>query len=326
MKYTIVVDKQPRANPSSEIRKYTIEIDELLQQGDVFDELIIARTEDYVIRRLYMTPYYVVSVLAEEVREDIPDINIELFDGVNYIYLENEEGNYITAEYIMSNDFTETYVTEAQMNSAISITSQDILLSVNEKLLSDYSTTAETQAMIKVSSDNITSKVSSIETIANTNENNITNINKNLSNLDTTTKNLTNNVKTIETRTSSLEQTVEGFDFNIVSEIQQQLANGTVTSNEVKTTSVTIDQDGIKVAKSDSEMQSLFDNEGLYVNKGEIDKSDDKNNILTVDKDGVVTENLYVRTYATLGYHRFEGYIENGEHRTGVFYQGGVES
>lgn len=297
MKYTIVVDKEPRTNPSSEIRKYTIEIAELLQQGEIYDELIITKTETYVIRRLSVTPYYVVNILPEPIRENLTQVNIELFKGINYIYLENQEGNYITAEYIMDNEFTQTYVTEAEMTAAINI-----------------------------SANNIVSRVSSVETIASTNENNITNLNKNLGDLQNTTNGLTSNVQTIETRTTTLEQTIKSFDFNIVSQIQKQLADGTVTSNEVKTTSVTIDQDGIKVAKSDSEMQSLFDNEGLYVNKGNIDKSEDKNNILTVDKDGVVTENLYVRTYATLGYHRFEGYIENGEHRTGVFYQGGVES
>ena len=124
---------------------------------------------------------------------------------------------------------------------------------------------------------------------------------------------------------TDLKQTVDGFDFTIVDRIQQQIANGEITSNVVKTTTVAIDADGIKVAKSGSEMQSLLDNEGFYVNKGNIDKTETKNNILTVDKDGVVTENLYVRTYLTAGYHRTEGYIENGKKRTGVFYQGGVD-
>lgn len=326
MKYTIVVDKRPRTNPSSQIKRYTIEIDELLQQGDVYDELIITRTEDYVIRRLYMTPYYVVSVLAEEVREDIPNINIELFDGVNYIYLENEEGNYITAEYIMSNDFTETYVTEAQMNSAISITSQDILLSVNEKLLSDYSTTAETQAMIKVSSDNITSEVSSISTQVGTNTSNISNLNgENTSRkneIDTLKGELANLEKTTTKQYTEINQSYNNIEF-VVGTIQSGINDG-VTKVDTKT-GIVIDQAGIHVYKDNDEMQSLLNNKGLYVNKGDIDETG-KNNVLTVDKDGVVTENLYVRTYATLGYHRFEGYIENGEHRTGVFYQGGVES
>ena len=131
------------------------------------------------------------------------------------------------------------------------------------------------------------------------------------------------NTASLEKKYTSLSETVEGFDFNVVKDIQEKIENGDIKSNIVETTTVRIDADGLHTKKSGSQMQSLLDNEGVYVNNGDIDKTATKNNTLTVDKDGVVTENLYVRTYATLGYHRTEGFSENGELRTGVFYQGG---
>lgn len=123
---------------------------------------------------------------------------------------------------------------------------------------------------------------------------------------------------------TDLKQTVDGFKFTTTSEVQEKLSNGDLKVELVKTTIVTIDNDGVSVEKDDSQMKSLLDNEGLYVNKGIIDKQG--NNTLKADINGVETENLYVRTYATLGNHRFEGYIDgNGKKRTGLFYQGGAE-
>lgn len=123
---------------------------------------------------------------------------------------------------------------------------------------------------------------------------------------------------------TDLKQTVDGFKFTTTSEVQEKLSNGDLKVELVKTTIVTIDNNGVSVEKDDSQMKSLLDNEGLYVNKGIINKQG--NNTLKADINGVETENLYVRTYATLGNHRFEGYIdENGKKRTGLFYQGGAE-
>lgn len=159
MQYKIIVDKQPRDNPSTEKREYIIDIEELRAKGNVYDSLIITLKEDYVMRRLSLSEYGILSELKEPVKEELKDINIKLFEGDNYIYLLDMQGNKMVAAYIIKNDFTDTYVTINQMNSAITQTAGKIELSVNQKL-EGYSTTEEMNSAIKVSADSITSTVS----------------------------------------------------------------------------------------------------------------------------------------------------------------------
>lgn len=165
MKYKIIVDKQPKTNPSSEKKTYEIDIEELRYKGDVHDSLIITKEEDYVIRRLSLSKYQVLSVLKTPKKELLKDINIELFEGDNYIYLADMTGNYFYAEYLIKNQFNDLYVIHSEMESAITQTAQEIDLSVSQKL-EGYSTKEETEAAIKVLSDSITSEVKGVKEIA----------------------------------------------------------------------------------------------------------------------------------------------------------------
>lgn len=159
MKYKIIVDKQSRTNPSSEKREYEIDIEELRYKGNVYDSLIITKDEDYVIRRLHLSEYQVLTVLDEPIKEPLQDINIELFEGDNYIYLIDMAGNKFYAEYLVKNDLTDTFVSKAELNTAINQTSKEIELSVIQKL-ENYSTTEETKSLIKLLSDAISLEVS----------------------------------------------------------------------------------------------------------------------------------------------------------------------
>lgn len=159
MKYKIIVDKQSRQNPSNEKKEYTVDIEELRVKGDIYDSLIITKDEDYVIRRLSLSEYNVLSVLDEPIKEDLPDLNIELFEGDNYIYLIDMQGNKFYAEYIVKNDFTDMYVTKNEMNSSISQSAQNIELAVNQKL-EGYSTTQEMNTKIELTAQGINSEVS----------------------------------------------------------------------------------------------------------------------------------------------------------------------
>lgn len=142
MQYKIIVDKQPSSNPSSEKKEYIIDIEELRVKGDVYDSIVITKDEDYVMRRLSLSEYGVLSVLEEEIKEPLLDINIELFEGDNYIYLIDMQGNKFYAEYLIKNDFNDIYATKDEMTSAITQTAQSIELSVNQKL-TGYATTDE---------------------------------------------------------------------------------------------------------------------------------------------------------------------------------------
>lgn len=159
MKYKIIVDKQSRTNPSSEKREYEIDIDELRCKGNVRDTLVITKGEDYVMRRLELTPYFVLKELEEPIKQVIPDINIELFEGDNYIYLIDMAGNKFYAEYIIKNEFNDVYATKAEMNSAINQTAREVVISVDEKL-TEYSKTEEMQSIIQALSSQIMLEVS----------------------------------------------------------------------------------------------------------------------------------------------------------------------
>lgn len=158
MQYKIIVDKQSRTNPSADKKEYLIDIEELRSNGNVSDSLKINKDEAYVIRRLKLTKYHVLEELAVETKEVIPDLKIELFEGNNYIYLIDMTGNKFYAEYLINNDFNDTFVTQNEMNTAINQSATEIELTVNQKL-TEYSTTEEMNAAIKVSADNISSEV-----------------------------------------------------------------------------------------------------------------------------------------------------------------------
>lgn len=159
MQYKIIVDKQPSSNPSDERKEYTIDIEELRVKGSVYDSINITPDRTYVTRRLTLSEYGVLSELVPSQEEDLGDLNIELFEGDNYIYLYEMTGNRFCAEYVVKNDFTDDFATKNEMNSAITQTAQNIELSVNQKL-TGYSTTEQMNAAIKLSASSITSTVS----------------------------------------------------------------------------------------------------------------------------------------------------------------------
>lgn len=161
MKYKIIVDKQPRTNPSVEKREYEIDVAELCCKGNICDTLVITKDEDYIIRRLHLSDLHVLSILPEPVKEPLQDINIKLFEGDNYIYLLDMVGNKFYAEYLVKNDFTDMYVTVNQMNSAINETAGQIEISVTQKL-TEYATSEELEGAVTTLNSTITTKADEI--------------------------------------------------------------------------------------------------------------------------------------------------------------------
>ena len=158
MQYKIIVDKQPSSNPSSEKKEYIINIEELRIKGNVYDSLNIEMDRTYVTRRLSLSEYGVLSVLNEPIIQELTDVDIKLFEGDNYIYLMDMQGNKFYAEYLIKNDFNDIYATKNEMNSSISQTAQSIELSVNQKL-EGYSTKEEMNSSISQTAQSITSTV-----------------------------------------------------------------------------------------------------------------------------------------------------------------------
>lgn len=159
MKYKIIVDKQSRTNPSSEKKQYEIDIEELRIKDNIYDSLIVTKDESYVMRRLSLSELNVLSVLENEVKEPLEDLNIELFEGDNYIYLIDMAGNRFYAEYLIKNDFNDIYITKNEMGSVINQTAQQLEFAVTQKL-SSYTTTKEMEAFIDIKVNKIKQEVS----------------------------------------------------------------------------------------------------------------------------------------------------------------------
>lgn len=134
MKYILCVDTQPQLNPSENIRKYTIEIEELRKKDDTFDTLVINNEGQIIVTRRIGILDGKTYKLDEEVTEELYNIDIELFNGVNYVYLENITGLLMTLDYVLTNDTFDSYPTMIQMNSAITQTASSIEISVNAQI------------------------------------------------------------------------------------------------------------------------------------------------------------------------------------------------
>lgn len=95
-------------------------------------------------------------------------------------------------------------------------------------------------------------------------------------------------------------------------EIEKELSNG--VDKVSTTTGVTVDDKGLTVDKSTSEMKTTISEDGMQVFK-----NDDA--VLTANHNGVDAANLHATTYLIVGKNsRFEDY---GDNRTGCFWIGG---
>ena len=239
MQYKIIVDKQPSSNPSSEKKEYVIDIEELRVKGDVYDSLNIELNRTYVTRRLSLSEYGVLSVLDEPVIEELTEVNIELFEGDNYIYLIDMQGNKFYAEYLIKNDFNDIYATKNEMNSAITQTAESIELSVNQKLTS-YATTDDLEEQVTELNSTITQTAQEInlEVSKKVNDEELTGANITLRINEDTSE------ATIDADKISLEGkqiNLTGDNINITSTNFSVDKNGNMSCNSAKLKDLTID-------------------------------------------------------------------------------------
>lgn len=177
------------------------------------------------MRRLSLSDLNVLSVLPEPIKQPIPDINIELFEGDNYIYLVDMTGNKFYAEYLINNDFNNTFATRGEMNSAINQTAQSIELSVNQKF-EGYSTTEEMNAAINVKANEINSSVNSkLEDYSTTTEMNSA-INQKANEITSTVSESYATKSELTTAKSEIKQTTD----NISTEVSKKVGNNEVIS------------------------------------------------------------------------------------------------
>ena len=113
--------------------------------------------------------------------------------------------------------------------------------------------------------------------------------------------------------TNKVNATMTAEDVKL--EIQSEIANGV---DKVTTkTGFTLNDEGLTVSKTGSEMTTKIDEDGMTVYR-------DNEEMLNANNEGVIAYNLHAKTYLIVGESsRFEDYEKDGETRTGCFWIGG---
>lgn len=221
---------------------------------------------------------YFIGVLTEPYEVDLGDINIPLFEGINNVSLIQDLETTTSIRYLRETPLSGDSLLKQQLDAT-----NDGLSDINNQ------------------------------------------VNQNTSDINNTNVNLNNNYynkNQIDVINSSTSQELTQIKNSVETKVTAEDLN--IAIAEIKTTGVTsvttetgytFDKDGLKIQKSDSEMSSQLDNDGLVVKR-------DETEVLTVRSQGVETENLTVRTYFTIGDNTR---VENYKGGTGFFYVGGAD-
>lgn len=129
----LVVDKT--RNLSDEARIIELPVKNLYAKDDVYDEFVVEKNRAKLIHRLILNQGEL-QPSQQEFVEDLGEVDIQLFEGDNYIYLYSliNDGAIYEIDYTIPSEFTDTFATEVYVNSSIEQTANQILLQVNEKV------------------------------------------------------------------------------------------------------------------------------------------------------------------------------------------------
>ena len=144
-KYTIVVDRNPRDNPSEEKREYEIILEEPLRSlGSICDEIIISYTEIKLIRRLELKNNKL-FVLETPIETTLESKVITFLEGSNYVYIKETIQFDMNLEYLTNIEMNKYFCTKLELKSEIKQTAEEISLEVARKVDEDEFGTKITQ-------------------------------------------------------------------------------------------------------------------------------------------------------------------------------------
>ncbi len=180
---TLVIDTEWRTKPTPNARKFNYVIEPMHKYNDICDQFIIERNNDKCIVKIlrYVDKngdvYTTFNTPKEEILEK--NIDIELFKGKNYVYLEEYQNWNMNLVYINGTNINDYYASKVEMKTEIEQTDEYIRQTATktmedvEKKLEDYPTNEdldyyaskiEMQSEIEQSAEKITSQVT--ETVA----------------------------------------------------------------------------------------------------------------------------------------------------------------
>lgn len=194
-----------------------------------------------------------------------------------------------------------------------------------EMVASETQSNKSNIAALRMNTDSISASVSSVEERTGTLEGDVAANKSNIAAIRLDTESISASVSSIEERTNNavsginddittltkkVNATITSEDVNI--QIQSALSNG--VESITTETGYTFNNEGLTVAKSDSEMKTTISDDGMKVFKN-------NEAVLVANNVGVDAVNLSATTYLIIGTNsRFENY---GTDRTGCFWIGG---
>lgn len=146
--FTLISDKQNRTSMSADAQTIDVILSEPLRSlNDVYDELNIVNGKTTVIRRIGIDENLNLYELDNEIVENLQDISLKTFENDTYIYVKEYEGLEYSSKYIIKNDYSEAFATQAQqkglqnavveMNSTFTQTAEEITSEVSKKVGND---------------------------------------------------------------------------------------------------------------------------------------------------------------------------------------------
>lgn len=137
----LIVDTQPRSNPSENAKTFEIAIGEPLRNiGQVRDELNIINNKVSITRRISND----LQVLEQEVIEEIGEVKIPTYKDNTYIYIREYPTLEYFCRYIIDNDYIKQFASQddlqqgmVELNTLIEQTNSEILLLARRKVGKD---------------------------------------------------------------------------------------------------------------------------------------------------------------------------------------------
>ena len=172
--FTIISDKQNRANMSEEAEIVRIILEEPLRNlGDIFDEFKIIKGKATVIRRIGVKDDLSLHILENEELDELGELELKTFKDDTYIYVEEYYNLAYSSKYIIQNDYSENYVTNYEANSMISQESNKIQETVKENFATKNELIEESSQRIQTAQEirqEVSRKVGEDEVISKINQ------------------------------------------------------------------------------------------------------------------------------------------------------------
>lgn len=169
---TLCVDTNPKSNPSSNIRKYVIDLENpLLSDGTKTDILEIQLSETHELIG-QIARFFELDEMGNRIELEKPSykaiepIAIEIFEGENYIYLEETDWYNLLVEYVTNDSKNNYWASYAQLK----LTEKSVLMEVESIYETQESAAARIEALagsINLEVENSEGKTASIKLSVN---------------------------------------------------------------------------------------------------------------------------------------------------------------